>query len=114
MRGPLIVLGSIFAAFAGVMGWYMWDSSANHGFEFGYFGQFNRVSKAARAVPGVSITNSWYHGDIDLEEFGLTLSLSGKPVTLFFSESDPVRTMNHEAAVAALKRRIESESVTTK
>jgi len=114
MRGPLLVLGSIFAAFGGVMGWYVWDSSVNHGFEFGYFGEYNRLTKAVRAVPGVSITDSWYHGDVSLEEIGLTLSVSGKRAELFFGERDPVREMDHQAAVLELQQRIESALTSVK
>jgi hypothetical protein len=42
------------AAPIALIGWYRWDSSQNRGFEFGYFGAFNRVQHALAAIPGVT------------------------------------------------------------
>ena len=52
---------------------YFWDADENRGFEFGYYGDFNRVKYALAKVDGVSITREWANEDIDLEEFGFTV-----------------------------------------
>ena len=87
----------------------MWDSSRNRGSEFGYYGEFNRVSNALAAVPGVTITGSWTNNDVTLEEFSFALAISNRAVELFFGETDAVRNMKKEAAVAALQGRIAVE-----
>jgi hypothetical protein len=93
--------------------WYRWDSARNRGSEFGYYGEFNRVSNALASIPGVTITRAWQNRDVSLEEFGFSMSVTGRPVTLAFSETDPIREMSRNKAVAELKMRIATELPTT-
>ena len=105
----LIAVASLVVVLLAAIGWYFWDSSRNRGSLSGYYGEYNRVSNALASIPGVSITNGWYNGDVTLEEIGFGLTINEKAVYLFFSETDPIREMKHEAAVAALKGRIAAE-----
>ena len=81
------------AALASLVLFYRWDSAANHGLQWGYWGDFNRTSSALASISGVKITEHWAHRDVFLEEFGFTLQMSGERVTLAFGESDPIRFM---------------------
>ena len=102
----LIVLSLIAVAFISLVGWYRWDSAQNRGNEFGYYGDFNRVSNPLASISGVVITQAWHHEDITLEEFGFHLTTNGQSVSLHFGETDPVRNFKRAAAVAALQQRI--------
>ena len=89
--------------------WYRWDSARNRGREFGYYGDYNRVSNALASIPGVTITQSWHNLDVTLEEFGFSITFTGRPVRLAFSETDKIRDMRREEAVAVLKHLIQTE-----
>ena len=94
-----------------IMAWYFWDSSENRDFEFGYFGEFNRVKHALVAVPGLTITREWKNRDVGLEEFGFDIATeSGRTARLDFWESDPVRSMSGEILSRALADKIQKES----
>ena len=93
------------------IGWYSWDSARNRGFEFGYFGTFNRVQRALAAIPGVTITDDFANHDITLEEFGFHVTTStGVSMALQFGESDPVRDLSGQQLTAALITRIEQQT----
>jgi hypothetical protein len=109
MRVLLITLALLIVSFFAFIGWYRWDSSRNRGNEFGYYGEFNRVSNALASVSGVVVTQSWHNLDVTLEEFGFGLTFTGQPVYLFFGETDPIRGMSRDAAVVALQSRIGAE-----
>ena len=99
----LVVIG-----FIGFLGWLGWDTSRNRGYEFGYYGEFNRVAHALATIPEVTVVRSWHNADLTLEEFGFDLMVSGQSIDLDFGETDPIRTMKREDAVGALKSRIAS------
>jgi hypothetical protein len=40
------ILAAVLVLFVGFILWYRWDSGTNHGYHFGYYGEFNRVSNA--------------------------------------------------------------------
>lgn len=88
--------------------WYRWDSVQNRGFEFGYFGQFNQVRQALKAIPGVAITQEWANHDLSLEEFGFQVITSkGQSVHLTFAESDPIRAYSGQQLKDALTARLQ-------
>ena len=60
MKKLIIILSAVMVLFVGFVLWYRWDSGTNHGFQFGYYGEFNRVSNALASIPGVTITQSWH------------------------------------------------------
>lgn len=99
----------LFLLIGGPIAWYRWDSAINRGSEYGYYGEFNRVSNALATIPTVTITQAWHNLDVSLEEFGFGVVVTGQPVRLFFSETDPIRTMKRDAATAALQKRIDME-----
>jgi hypothetical protein len=109
MRVLLPIIAALSVCFFGYIGWYFWDSSRNRGSEFGYYGEFNRVSNTLASIPGVVVTQAWHNLDLTLEEFGFDLTITGRPVRLFFGETDPIRNMRRDAAVAALQNRIAAE-----
>ena len=89
--------------------WYRSDSARNRGREFGYYGEFNRVSNALVRIPRVTVTQAWHNADVTLEEFGFGITITGRPVQLDFGETDPIREMSRDRAVVALKARIATE-----
>lgn len=109
MKSAIIIVFTVLILPAAVIIWYRWDSGTNRGHEFGYYGEFNRVSNAVASIPGIVVTSAWYNGDITLEEFGFSLSVTGRPVSLDFSETDPVREMSRGAAARELTTRIKKE-----
>ncbi len=50
-----IQIGSLFllVALIAFIGWYRWDLSLDRGYEFGYWGSFNRVSNSLARLPGI-------------------------------------------------------------
>lgn len=93
--------------------WYRWDSARNRGSEFGYYGEFNRVSNALASIPGVTVTQAWHNLDMTLEEFGFGVTVTGRPVSLAFGETDPIREMSRTKAAVALQARIAADLSTT-
>ena len=101
-----VLLGLVYVAF---IAWFC-DSLHNHGFEFGYFGDFNRVGHALGHIPGVSITLSWANEDVTLEEFGYEITPeNGKTVRLDFGESDALRDMTGQQLTDGLLARIRQQ-----
>jgi hypothetical protein len=113
VRVLFIIIAAMISCFFGFVGWYLWDSSRNRGREFGYYGDFNRVSNALASIPGVTVTQWWHNLDVTLEEFGFDFTVTGQPVRLHFGETDSIRSMRRKAAVAALQARIAREIVLT-
>ena len=106
----LVIVASLAAGFVvALFVWRRWDSGQNHGSSFGYYGEYNRVSNALVSIPGVVITQHWHNLDITLEEFGFDVTVTGRPVHLYFGEGDPVRKMSRATAAAAVRRRIDAQ-----
>ena len=99
-----IILAVILALPASAIGLYWLDSSHNWGREFGYYEVYNRMRHLLQSLPGVSITREWHNHDIKLEEFEFDLSVNGRPVSLYFSEGDSIRTMPRDSARVELER----------
>jgi len=99
----------VFAIPAVLIAWYKWDSARNRGSTFGYYGEYNRTSNALASIPGVTVRQGWCNRDISLEEFGFSIVVAGQPIELGVGETDSIRSMGREAAVAALKERIRAE-----
>jgi hypothetical protein len=105
------LFGLLAAVLVAFVLWYRWDSGQNHGWSFGYYGEFNTVSNALASSPGVQIVSSGYNADITLEEFVFTVRTSErKEVKVWFNEGDPVRRMTGPELTAALRAKIERES----
>lgn len=107
----IVALGT--ALVVGTILFYQWESSRNRGYQWGYFGEFNSVSNSLASVPGVTITQAWHNLDVTMEEFGFGITITGRPVRLYFGETDPLRSMSGEIAVAALRTRITAELAST-
>jgi hypothetical protein len=113
MKKLIIILSAVVVLFVGFVVWYRWDSGTNHGFQFGYYGEFNRVSNALASIPGLSVTQSWHNCDVTLEEFGFTVTRgSGEPVRIAVGESDRIRSLSGDALVQALKTEIQRQGQT--
>jgi hypothetical protein len=104
------VVATIALTIVGFLVWYGWDSRKNHGFAFGYYGQFNTVSNAVAQLPGVRITYAGYNGDITLEEIFFEVDRDGRHLKIFISEQDPLRRMSGVNLEKALSELIEKES----
>lgn len=85
--------------------------STNDGREWGYYGDFNRVSNALISIPGITITNVWINRDITLEEFAFHVTTdSGQCIHIGIGESDPLRKMSRPELIEALKKQIAEQS----
>jgi len=114
MRLAFATAAVVIVILVALIGCYKWDSSRNRGSNFGYYGEFNRVSNALASIPGVTVTQGWPNLDVSLEEFSFGITVRGQPLKLFFGETDPIRNMSRDAAVTALRARIEAELTTTR
>ena len=113
MKKLIIILSAVVVLFVGFVLWYRWDSGTNHGFQFGYYGEFNRVSNALASISGITITQSWHNCDVTLEEFGFTATMvSGEPVRIAVGERDRIRSLSGELLVQALKTEIQTQAQT--
>jgi hypothetical protein len=110
MKKLILSLSAVVAVFVGYVRWYCWDSDTNHGYQFGYYGEFNRVSDALASLPGITVTDSWARCDITLEEFGFTATrASADPVCITVGKSDRIRSLSGDALVQALKTEIQTQ-----
>ena len=83
------------------------DSSRNRGWEFGYWGDFNRVKDALEDLSGGRVVKDWSNQDVVLEEFGFEVETArGKRIDLNFSETDPIRHMRGKKLHTALRERL--------
>ena len=111
MKKIIHILSAVLVVFVGFVLWYRWDSGTNHGYRFGYYGDFNRVSNALASIPGVTVTQSWANCDVTLEEFGFTATMvSGEPVRIAVGERDRIRSLSGDSLVQALKTEIETQA----
>ena len=78
-------------AFIGNFAWFYFDINApNRGWEFGCYGQFNRIKNVIDEMPGVQIVDFWQHEDLELEDFGFTLRLeNGDEVQVRYHDDTP-------------------------
>jgi len=113
MKKLILSLSAVVAVFVGYIRWYCWDSDTNHGYPFGYYGEFNRVSKALASLPGITVTDSWARCDVTLEEFGFTATkASGEPVNIVVGMHDRTRSLSGDALIQALKTEIQTQAQT--
>ena len=90
-----------------------WDKAENRGYEFGYYGVFNRITHSLESMPDVSgVTATAINIDISLEEFGLDVTLKdGRAAKLFFQERDPIRSLSGQKLTAALENLLVSQGI---
>ncbi len=111
MTKLIFILSAVFVVFVGFIRCYRWDSETNHGFTFGYHGEFNRVSNALASIPSTTITQVRENCDITLEEFGFTVTTeSGEPVRIAIGEHDRIRRLSGKPLVQAPKKEIETKT----
>ena len=111
MKKLIVILSAVLVLFVGLILWYRWDSATNHGFRFGYYGEFNRVSNALASIPGITVTQSWANCDVTLEEFGFTATMgSGESVRIAIGERDRMRSLSGDSLVQALTTEIQSQT----
>jgi hypothetical protein len=111
MKRIITVLGTFVALFVVAVLWYRWDSGTNHGYCWGYWGQFNTVSNALAEIPGVKIVKSGCNADVTMEEFGFDITTAeGGQVHVWFSETDPIRKLSGDPLSRALLDKIKKES----
>lgn len=93
----------------GYIFFYQWNIAKNRGYEFGYYGVFNRISHSIESIPSVSnVTTTAMDIDISLEEFGFEVNLkNGRSIKLFFQESGPIRSLTGKKLRAALEELLE-------
>jgi len=103
MKKLILILSAVAVVFVGFVFWYRWDSGTNHGYQFGYYGEFNRVSNALASISGITITQAWVNCDVTLEEFCFNAKMaSGEPVRIAVGERDRIRSLSGALLVQAL------------
>ena len=103
MKAIAAILGAAVLLFVALVLWYRWDSGTNHGYMWGYWGQFNTVSNALANLPGIRIVKSGANADVTMEEFGFEVVTSdGRQLHVWFSETDPIRKLSGQALTKAL------------
>src|SRR6266404_1105743 len=113
MKKLILILAAVVVLFVGFILWYRWDSGTNHGYRFGYYGDFDRVSNALASIPGITVTQTWANRDVTLEEFGFVATIrSGEPVRIAVGERDRIRSLSGETLVQALKTEIQTQAQT--
>src|SRR6266576_1285013 len=70
MKAAVLVLAAVTTLLMASIVWYRWDSGTNHGYTFGYWGQFNTVSNSLSKLSGITILKASCNADVTLEEFG--------------------------------------------
>ena len=111
MKRFTAALLAVIVFFIGFVLWYRWDSKTNHGFQFGYYGEFNRFGSALASIPGVTITQSWANLDVSLEEFGFAaITSGGVPVRIAVGERDPIRSLSGKLLVQAISAEVERQT----
>jgi hypothetical protein len=104
----LLVVALLIASSAlGAVFWLRWDSSINRGWDWGYFGDFNRVKYALLKIEGVQILDEYSNKDVTLEEFGFKVkTLKDGVVRIDISEEDGIRRLKGSQLADALNLRI--------
>lgn len=111
MKRFVAILAVPVDAVAALICYYSWDSAKNRGFTFGYYGEFNTVSNALARIGGVTVLNSGYNADVDLEEFLFEIrTADGRTNRMFFGEQSPIRRMSGKQLETALLQELERVS----
>ncbi len=111
MKRAIAAFGVFIVLFIVAVLWYRYDSGTNHGYSWGYWGQFNTVSNSLAKIPGVTIIKFGCNADVTMEEFGFDITTTeGRQVHVWFSEDDPIRKLSGEALSKALLEKIRKES----
>ena len=61
-RTLALVLGVLIIAVS-PLAYYRWDSRKNHGYTYGYYGEFNRVTHALAGIGDITVRDSWANAD---------------------------------------------------
>jgi hypothetical protein len=87
----------------------------DQGWEFGYYGQFNRVKHVIQDMPHVEIVGNSQHQDISLEDFAFTLLIDGgRQVSVTLSENSPQMKMRDKSRILKfIEEKIEEGSNTS-
>ena len=71
----------------------------------------SNIAESFNRVPGITITQAWFNGDISLEEFGFTAKFeSANSVRIFVGERDPLRALSGDALVKALNEEVRKQT----
>lgn len=80
--------------------WFIDHLLPNNGWEFGYYGQFNRTKHAIEKMEGVEIVDYWQHRDLSLEDFGFDLSVNGgNLIQVAFLDNSPQKSLWRRRAI---------------
>ena len=103
----------IIVTVVGYVLFYRWDIAKNRGYEFGYYGVFNRIAHSLESIPDVSsVTTTAMNVDISLEEFGLDVILKDeRTIKLFFQERDPIRSLSGQKLRTALEGLLKAQEI---
>lgn len=96
----ILILGVVLLTAALLL--YGIDRENNFGFEFGYYGQFNRFKGVIETIPNVEIVETWQHHDVSLEDFRFFLLIDGeRKFQLNIYENNPIKKERSKAKIKA-------------
>ena len=112
-KNLLLSITLVIVTVVGYVLFYRWDIAKNRGYEFGYYGVFNRIVHSLESIPDVSgVTTTAMNIDISLEEFGLDVILKDERIIkLFFQERDPIRSLSGQKLRTALEGLLEAQEI---
>ena len=112
-KNLLLSITLVIVTVVGYVLFYRWDIAKNRGYEFGYYGVFNRIAHSLESIPDVSgVTTTAMNIDISLEEFGLDVILKDeRTIKLFFQERDPIRSLSGQKLRTALEGLLEAQEI---
>ena len=78
MKKVLIGLIAILLLFVFGSAANRWDAAHNRGYEFGYWGRFNRFQNAIEQMPDVKILDSGWNKKSTIDQFGFRVQIAGE------------------------------------
>ncbi len=86
-----------YALALAILSWFLlvnllldWKLIGNWGFEWGYYGHYNRVKSVIVGMPNVTIVDERFNYDTSLEDFGFQLRTDdGREMYILFSDYNP-------------------------
>ena len=111
MRRAITFLSIVVVTFIVFILWYRWDSGTNHGYTWGYWGQFNTISNSLAKLPGVTIVKCGWNADVTMEEFEFDIvTANGRQIKVQFDGDAPIRKLSGNALSEALLETINEPS----
>lgn len=90
------------------MAWIWFDWSENRGFQFGYWGELNKIVETLDDLEEVdAVWVEGYNADVTLEEVNIGIeTVEGERFDIWFGQNDPIRKLTGSELSQALATRL--------